>query len=281
MADVEPSVSAASRFGSAVGVDVGSVGGRGGWVVDAGADLIDEEVPFEDGNVSRVVRVGQTVRRNTGAWTPAIHALLRYLREAGFTGCPEVLGMDERGREVLSFVPGETAPASLEGCRDDATLVAAARLYRSFHDAVSGFVPPRDARWRFTVGAPEDGEIVCHNDLGPWNTVIAGGQPVALIDWDFAAPAPRAWDLAYALWRWAPLYAEERFGPLAERARRIAVFCDAYGWDDPAIAARRDRGTTAGDAGHPDLVGRGGRAWVRGDAAGWALRDYRVRYRLR
>jgi hypothetical protein len=184
----------------------------------------EAEVPFADGNVSGVVRVGRTVRRGTGPWTPAVHALLRHLRGVGFAGCAEVLGMDEKGREVLSFVPGETAPASLERYADDATLVAVAELYRAFHDAVAGFVPPGDARWRFSVGAPTEGEIVCHNDLAPWNTVFAGGEPVALIDWD----------LAHAVWRWAPLYPDDRFGPAAKRARRMALFCSAYGWDDPA-----------------------------------------------
>jgi hypothetical protein len=224
---------------------------------------MDAEVPFANGNVSGTVRVGQTVRRGAGPWTPAVHALLRYLKTAGFVGCPDVLGMDEKGREVLSFVPGETAPASLEGYADDATLVAVAELYRAYHDVVSGFVPPEDAQWRFTVGAPAGGEIVCHNDLGPWNTVFVADKPVALIDWDFAAPASRAWDLAYALWRWAPLYAEERFGPPAERARRIAIFCAAYGWHDPAallpvIAERqrvmRDTLITWGEAGVPGFA---------------------------
>jgi hypothetical protein len=223
----------------------------------------EAEIPFADGNVSAVVRIGETVRRNTGPWTPAVHALLRHLSAAGFTGCPEVLGTDEKGREVLSFVPGETAPASLEGYADDATLEAVARLYRAYHDAVSGFIPPADATWRFTVGAPTRGEIVCHNDLAPWNTVFEVGEPVALIDWDFAAPATRAWDLAYALWRWAPLYPEERFGPPAERARRIARFCAAYGWDDPAallpVIAERQRVMRAtlvtwGEAGVPGFA---------------------------
>jgi len=171
--------------------------------------------------------------------------------------------MDKQGREVLSFVPGETAPASLMGYADDATLVTVAELYRAFHDAVSGFVPPDDAEWRFTVGAPTEGEIVCHNDIAPWNTVFAGGRPVALIDWDFAAPASRAWDLAYAVWRWAPLYAEDRFGPPAEPARRIAVFCSAYGWDNPAsllpVIAERQRVmrntlVTWGEAGVPGFA---------------------------
>jgi hypothetical protein len=59
--------------------------------------------------------------------------------------------------------------------------------------------------------------------------VFVGARPVALIDWDFAAPAPRAWDVAYALWRFVPLYGSVAFGGPAEQARRIRLFCDAYG----------------------------------------------------
>lgn len=202
-------------------------------------------MPFADGNVSGTVRVGETVRRSAGPWTPAVHAFLSHLRDHGFSGAPDALGMDATGREVLSFIPGETAPASLDGFDDDATLDAIARLYRSFHAAAQGFTPPPNAVWRVTVGAPTSGEIVCHNDLAPWNTVFAAGVPVALIDWDFATPAAVSWDIAYALWRWVPLYADDRYGPPSERARRIRLFCDAYGWDDPVsllpIIAQRQR----------------------------------------
>jgi hypothetical protein len=207
--------------------------------------MTQTEAAFADGNVSGTVRVGDTVRRATGPWTPAVHALLRHLRASGFTAVPDVLGIDDRGREILTYVEGETAPASLEGYRADETLVAVARLTRAYHDAVSGFRPPEDAAWRFTVGAPRTGEIVCHNDLAPWNTVFRDGEPIALIDWDFAAPAPHAWDLAYALWRWTPLYPDPAFGEPEERSRRIALYCAVYGWDDPAgllpIVERRQR----------------------------------------
>ena len=71
------------------------------------------ETTFADGNVSAVVRVGNTVRRAPGPWTPAVHALLRHLERAGFLGAPRARGFDERGREVLTFVEGETIPALL------------------------------------------------------------------------------------------------------------------------------------------------------------------------
>jgi hypothetical protein len=42
--------------------------------------MTDEpEVPLTGGDMTAVVRVGDTVRRTAGPWTPAVHALLRQL----------------------------------------------------------------------------------------------------------------------------------------------------------------------------------------------------------
>lgn len=194
-------------------------------------EQVEREVPFADGNVSSVVRVGDTVRRGTGPWTPTVHALLRHLEQVGFAGAPRVLGIDERGREILSFVPGITIPP-LAGYRSDEILIETARLLRRYHDATTSFVPPPDAAWWLQVGGPGASEVICHNDIAPWNTVVANGRPMAFVDWDFAAPGPRIWDVAHALWRFVPLYGNDEDGPPAEHARRLAVFCDAYGLTD-------------------------------------------------
>src|SRR5262249_51396831 len=58
-----------------------------------------------DGGHSGVVRAGDTVRRQTGPWTPAVHALLAYLAPR-LPNVPRVLGVDGQGREVLSYLPG-------------------------------------------------------------------------------------------------------------------------------------------------------------------------------
>src|SRR6478752_1949254 len=58
-------------------------------------------------NRGLVVRSGQTVRRPQRPNSDAIHALLGHLEEAGFDGAPRFLGTDVRGREVLSYIPGE------------------------------------------------------------------------------------------------------------------------------------------------------------------------------
>jgi hypothetical protein len=65
-----------------------------------------------------VVRVGDTVRRTAGPWTPAVHALLRHVRAEGFTQVPEPRGLDEHGREVLSSMAAVTAVAApVSTCR--------------------------------------------------------------------------------------------------------------------------------------------------------------------
>lgn len=65
-----------------------------------------EEVSL-GGNLNQAVRVGDTVRRRAGPWTPAVHSLLRYLEQAGFEA-PRVLGIDEQGREILGYIAGES-----------------------------------------------------------------------------------------------------------------------------------------------------------------------------
>jgi hypothetical protein len=190
---------------------------------------VEVEESLAGGNFGPVVRVGDTVRRETGPWTPAVHALLHHLEAAGFAEAPRVLGSDARGREILTFVAGEVPwppPAWL--WEEDATAWDAGALARRYHEAVAGFVPPAGARWR--MGA-ESGDVICHHDIAPWNMIFRDRKPVALIDWDFAGPGTRLWDLAYAAWRFAPLYAPRGDDPsdVERSARRLRLLCDGYG----------------------------------------------------
>jgi hypothetical protein len=65
-----------------------------------------EEIPPAGGNISQVVRVGETVRRTPGPSTAPIHALLRHLDTVCFEGVPRALGFDDDGSETLSHVEG-------------------------------------------------------------------------------------------------------------------------------------------------------------------------------
>lgn len=191
----------------------------------------EEERPLHGGNVSAgVVRVGDTVRRPAGPWTPAVHALLAHLHDAGFTAAPRPLGIDDRGREVLTYVPGEVVwPDRFALLDGDANLARVGSVIRGFHDAVAGFTPPPDARWRRLV--PADGaEIIAHHDLAPWN-LVAGAGAWAFIDWDGAAPGTRLGDLAYAAHGFVPLSADPRWRR-TDAAARLRVLAGAYGLDE-------------------------------------------------
>jgi hypothetical protein len=113
------------------------------------------------------VRVGETVRRPTGPWTPAVHELLRHLDRERFDGAPRAIGIDEAGREILTFVRGAVVwPAHYDLVASDEALVEVAATIRRLHETVARFEPPDAAPWaelaRDPVGPPE---LLCHNDL--------------------------------------------------------------------------------------------------------------------
>src|SRR5262245_40443735 len=124
------------------------------------------EIPLEGGHMNPVVRVGDTVRRRLGPWSPGVHALLRHLRESGFTAAPEVVGIDPQGREILRFIGGDIGlHADPRLLWTDRMLVATGRMLRSFHDAQRGFEVPKDIPWN-PIGREPQGipEVICHND---------------------------------------------------------------------------------------------------------------------
>jgi len=67
-----------------------------------------KEIPLAGGYVTPgVVHVGATVRRPAGPHSPFVHEHLRYLEEIGFDAAPRFLGIDEHGREMLTFIESD------------------------------------------------------------------------------------------------------------------------------------------------------------------------------
>lgn len=120
-----------------------------------------------------------------------VRVLLTWFEEREWAGALRFLGTDEGGREVLSYIEGHV-PWESE-ISSDASLSGVAGLTREFHD--------------LTAGTPlaDGGDVVCHNDLAPKNTVHRdvgkGLMPVAFIDWDLAGPGERIHDIAHVCLR--------------------------------------------------------------------------------
>lgn len=185
------------------------------------------EQPLGGGQTHGIVRIGATVRRPLHSRSGYVHALLRHLEHAGFDGAPRFLGIDEHGREILTFIDGEV-PAWSPLELSDARLGSAAQLIRRFHDATAGSA----------LASVE--EVVCHRDLGAHNIVFDGETAVGLIDWDeHVGPGPRLFDLADACWSFADVSAETL--TISDEARRTRLICDTHGWHDRHAHHRRDR----------------------------------------
>lgn len=183
--------------------------------------MTDEEIPLVGGNITAgVVRIGDTVRRPSKATSGLSRAVLRHLEDIGFPHAPRFLGVDEQGREILSFAPGHTIhPHESEWLMEGRALEPIGRLVRAYHDAMAAFPSP--------VG---DDTILLHGDLAPWNVVVDDVGRWTLIDWDGLAPGRPAWELAYVLHTFVPLWSNTPFADDdAEIVRRIERLGTAYG----------------------------------------------------
>jgi hypothetical protein len=201
---------------------------------------VSVEIPLTGGDINPVVRVGDTVRRPPGP--EAVRALLEWYANVGFDGAPRFFGFDGEGREVLSFVEGE--PAFPPVPSSDGVVAAIGRLLRRAHDAQEGFVAPTED-WDMHVPGPGiPAEVIGHCDLFWTNVVFRNGQPVALIDWELAAPVTRVLDVALAATYWGGLRIDRQLAewgiPLDRRGERLRLLCDGYGLDAAARATLLD-----------------------------------------
>jgi hypothetical protein len=172
------------------------------------------------GNIGGAVRVGDTVRRPVGEWTPAVHALLDHLAPR-LPHVPRVIGFDEQGREVLDFLPGRVISPEHESL-SEAQIVSLVAWTRDFHAAVADFDHP--GPWRsFPVPQPT---ITGHNDIAPYNACFDGDELAGVFDWDLAGPTTPLNELAFIAWNCVPLWADVG----ADRAaRRVALIAATYG----------------------------------------------------
>jgi hypothetical protein len=172
------------------------------------------------GNIGGAVRIGETVRRPTGPWTPSVHALLAHLAPR-VDRIPRVLGIDDRSREVLTYLPGRVIDVEAEQLT--VTQIASlVRWTREFHHAVADFRHP--GPWRYLPVA--DWALIGHYDIAPYNACFRADDLVGVFDWDLAGPTTARLELAFIAWSCAPLW--RALAPQLA-AERLSVIAQAYG----------------------------------------------------
>lgn len=178
-------------------------------------DADDVEVPLLGGDVSDgIVRRGDTVRRPRGPHSPAVEAYLLHLERVGFERAPRFLGVDDDGREVVTFLPGEMGGRPPHAwATDEDVLVQLGEWLRDLHAVSRDVVLPDAVAWPERVQFPEvpdvfdAPDVVGHNDLTVENALFvpAGDDPqgphrlVGVVDFDLAAPTTRLLDVATTL----------------------------------------------------------------------------------
>ena len=155
-----------------------------------------DEIELAGGRITPgVVRIGDTVRRPRNQRSDWINRLLTRLEDLGYQHTPRFRGIDDQGRDILTFIPGTTTNHPCQ--RRPGAYRLGGQMLRRLHDVTTGDTLIN--AWPFDASDPQ---CILHGDPGTYNTIFQDGLPVALIDWDAARPGNPVDDLAYMAWTW-------------------------------------------------------------------------------
>lgn len=198
-----------------------------------------EEILSLEGGLNHVVKIGNTVRRKIMG-NVMLHSYLQYLESEGMRGVPRFLGIDEQGREILTYVPGKTAEHGYDfghPClHSDQAICDMALFMRKLHDVSTGFLPIAVKEGWINPHLPDIAyETICHGDAAIWNFTLVNDRIYGMIDFDQACPGTRAWDLTITVFSavLVSCYDYNHEEHAIGTKRRIKLFFDTYGMECP------------------------------------------------
>jgi hypothetical protein len=196
--------------------------------------LIEEnEEILTGGNMSSPIRTGNHIFKEATKATESIHQLLCHVKKKGLDWVPQSFGIDSKGRHELEFIEGVVPHDTPDWLWDRIILGEAAARIREWHNATPDFDLAR-TQWLMENHEPK--EVICHNDFAPYNCVFRDNSLVGLIDFDVCSPGSRLWDLAYAAYRFVPLWPDRVLEPqwdispftIQEMQERLQFFLETY-----------------------------------------------------
>ncbi|MGW1819512.1 phosphotransferase [Streptomyces sp. NPDC002125] len=193
----------------------------------------DEALVGGMANAGAVFRRGELVERPAPLNARALHAYFRALKEHGFDAAPTPVGLTAKGREQLTFIPGDVAlPPFPDWAMTRSALESVGNLLRRLHETNAAVTVDTRAEWPPDLADPEGGTMLCHNDVCPENVVFRDGRAAALIDFDLAAPGRALWDIAMTARYWVPMLDPESAAALhphgLDAAARLRILADGY-----------------------------------------------------
>lgn len=198
-----------------------------------------KNIVLPGGTSGQVEKIENTVHRKVKGH-PMLHQYLLYLEKEGVVGVPRFLGIDEEGREILSYIPGKTMRKDYHDdhpiFQSTQTICDMARFMRKLHDVSTGFLSKAlEGGWKDPYFSQPTYETICHSDAAMWNFVFVNDRVAGLFDFDSAHPGMRAWDLTLILCSSVfPQYEDYIPSKHLDNARqRRELFFEAYGMDCP------------------------------------------------
>jgi hypothetical protein len=174
-----------------------------------------EEIEFASGeSKQKVVRVGDTVRKELAGDYELVRKVMVELTKNGFQYSPKYLGVDDKGREKMEYIHGKQMN---HGDITISLMKQTLRALRNFHDILS------------VSELSEDEETLLHTDFAPWNLIVDEGKLVGVIDFDGVKPGRRLYDVAYTCWNLLDIGSSETNFTEEEVFKYLPVSINAYG----------------------------------------------------